>query len=652
MCGIVGFVTQNAASGVTESILSTMRDCMAHRGPDDVGLEVFEVGDVVVGFGHRRLSIIDISPLGRQPMSTADGSVTIVFNGEIFNYRELRAELPETTRSQFRSQTDTEVILNGVREWGLDGCLRRLRGMYAFAIFDKRDQSMTLVRDPLGVKPLYYMQQQGALFFASEIKALLALPGIKPVINNQSMYHYLTFANAPAPDTFFEGISKLEAGTYLRLDCHGRTHQRRYWDPTAFKPNSVAQPEHEYVDELRRLLRQSVRRRMVSDVPFGAFLSGGVDSSLNVALMAELLDRPVETFSIGIKDDSSNEFDYARQVADHFKTNHHEAMIDDHDFISFLPEMAYLQDEPVADPVCVPIYYISKLARESGTPVIQVGEGSDEIFAGYQTYHLIEGWNRRYYEPYLRMPHSVRILAHALSRYFVSAEKQDAFRRAAHGEPLFLGNAIAFWDCEKAALMKSSFLAPCTSGAYIRDLETSLGIQDPLLRVIQIELRNRLPELLLMRVDKMSMANSIETRVPFLDEDVVSFALSIPSSLKYKNGQPKYVLKQAARGIIPDSIIDRKKWGFCGSATSMLDTRLAEYSRSRILDSQLISERFNRRAVEDLFISYRSQRRFNSFKIWNLLNLVLWHECWFRPSSPKSVLPRWSVQQTKQSIAL
>lgn len=629
MCGIVGFVAQNAASGLTERVLSTMRERIRHRGPDDAGIEIYDGGEVVVGFGHRRLSIIDLSPLGRQPMSTADGSLTIVFNGEIFNYRELRAELSEASRSQFRSQTDTEVILYAVREWGLERCLQRLRGMYAFALFDKQDHSMTLVRDPLGVKPVYYMQQRGILSFASEIKALLALPGMKPVINNQSLYHYLTFASAPAPDTFFEGISKLEAGTYLRVDRHGVTHQRRYWDPTAFKPDSVARSEHEYVDELRRLLRQSVRRRMVSDVPFGVFLSGGVDSSLNVALMAELLDRPVETFSIGIKDDPSNEFLYARQVAQHFRTNHHEMVIDDDDFLSFLPQMAYMQDEPLADPVCVPIYYISKLARESGTPVIQVGEGSDEIFAGYQTHHLFDGWNRRYYEPYLKMPHVIRASAYALSRHFVSREKQDALRRASHGDPLFLGNAIAFWDCEKTEMLKPPFLPPSTSSGYIRDLEASLGIQDPLLRIIQVELKNRLPELLLMRVDKMSMANSIETRVPFLDEDLVSFALTIPSSLKFKNGQPKYILKQAARGLIPDAIIDRKKWGFCGSATNMLSDKLVEYARTRIFSSPLIHERFHRGFVEALFRSHRDRKRFNSFKIWNLLNLVLWHECWF-----------------------
>jgi len=367
MCGIVG-VFDPAGQGIADHDLTVMRDRMVSRGPDDAGLFVHRDSGLFVGLGHRRLSIIDLSPLGRQPMSTADAMLWIAFNGEIFNYREFRQLLSKSGRYAFRSQTDTEVILYGVREWGLEGCLKRLRGMYAFALFDKTDGSLTLVRDPLGVKPLYYSRQPVGLVFASEIKAILAAPGAKPSLNTEALYHYLTFANAPAPLTFFEGIKKLEAGTYLRIDRRGEVIQTRFWDPSAFVSPNRALTEQEAVPELRRLLRQSVARRMVSDVPFGAFLSGGVDSSLNVALMAELLNRPVETFSIGIEGDPSNEFEYARQVAGRFGTNHHELVINESDFMDFLPKMPYIQDEPLADPVCVPIYYLSKLAREAGTP--------------------------------------------------------------------------------------------------------------------------------------------------------------------------------------------------------------------------------------------------------------------------------------------
>jgi asparagine synthase (glutamine-hydrolysing) len=629
MCGIVGVVSHREGWALSEAELIAMRDRMITRGPDDAGLLIQKEHGRFVGLGHRRLSIIDLSPLGRQPMSTADGGLWIVFNGEIFNFKELRDELSRSGRCVFRSRTDTEVILYGVREWGLEGCLKRLRGMYAFALFDKAEGVLTLVRDPLGVKPLYYLEQPGLLAFASEIKALLAMPGVKKNLNDRALHHYLTFANAPAPLTLFEGVCKLEAGTYLTLNGSGRVERVRYWDPTGYAPDGGRLDEHDYVEELRRLLRQAVARRMVSDVPFGAFLSGGVDSSLNVALMAEVMDQPVKTYSIGIKGDASNEFNHARAIAQRFGTDHHELVIDDGDFLACLPAMAMAQDEPLADPVCVPIYYVSKLARDSGTTVIQVGEGSDELFAGYRAYHRFNGWDRTWYQSYLTLPHSIRSLLHRLARGRVPPHWEDALRRARDGDPLFMGNAIAFWDSEKPSLWTTAFLEDDPSSRYIGDLTRSLSVSDPLLRMINVELKNRLPELLLMRVDKMSMAHSIETRVPYLDEDLVTFALTIPSHLKYKNGEPKSILKKAAEGILPDETIYRRKWGFCGSATNMLSDTLIGYARAKIMRSPLVAERFRRETLEKLFDRHRRQKRFNSFKIWNLLNLVLWYECWF-----------------------
>jgi asparagine synthase (glutamine-hydrolysing) len=367
---------------------------------------------------------------------------------------------------------------------------------------------------------------------------------------------------------------------------------------------------------------------MVSDVPFGVFLSGGVDSSLNVALMAELMERPVETFSIGIEGDPSNEFFYARKVAKHFGANHHETLIDENDFISFLPKMAFILDEPLADPVSVPLYYVSKLARDSGTIVIQVGEGSDEVFAGYGMYHLFDKWNRKAFRYLLKTPKIFRYFLFALARTGAPPYVVDALKRAWKDEMLFVGNAIAFWDTEKEELLLDAD-SRIDSARFIAELGASLGIQDSLSEIIQIELKNRLPELLLMRVDKMSMANSIETRVPFLDEDLVEFALTIPSPLKGKEGNPKYILKKAAEGIIPDEIIYRRKWGFCGSATNMVTDKLARYARGVIMENSLIKELFRRDRLLKIFEEHLTQKRFNSFKIWNLLNLALWHDCWF-----------------------
>lgn len=623
MCGIVGLLSRSNQYPLTKELIVSMRDSMVPRGPDDAGIYLYQDEDLQVGLAHRRLSIIDLSNLGQQPMSTTDGKLWIVFNGEIFNYRELRQQL--INKYQFKSNSDTEVILYAVREWGLEGCLQRLRGMYAFALFDQVDSSLTLVRDPLGVKPLYFYIENKVVAFASEIKALLINPYIKKTINQTALSHYLTFANAPAPNTFFSGIHKLEAGNYLKIDSKGNSKQIRYWNPTRYGEPDNNLDEATCIEQLRYLLRQSVARRMVSDVPFGVFLSGGVDSSLNVALMAEQLDKPVETFSIGIAGDPSNEFEYARKVAQHFKTNHHEMIINDDDFISALPKIAYFQDEPLADPVCVPIYHLSKLARDSGVPVIQVGEGSDEIFAGYGMYHQFNKWNSNWYAHYLHLPQIIRTIAYQLASGRTASHLDDALRRAMQNETLFMGNAIAFWDNEKTQLFKQTPEIE-TSSKYINQITNDLNINDSLLRIINVELKNRLPELLLMRVDKMSMAHSIETRVPFLDEDLVEFALKIPSALKFKNRETKYILKKAAEGIIPMDIIYRKKWGFCGSATNMLTDKMVSYAYDNIMSSKLTTDMFNKKYIEDIFKQHKKQSRFNSFKIWNLLNLVLWHE--------------------------
>ncbi len=628
MCGIVGVFSQRTGYSISEADLVGMRDTMRHRGPDDAGIYVDYEGGFYVGLGHRRLSIIDLSPRGRQPMSTADGRLWVTFNGEIFNFEAIRDELEKIGRYSFRSKTDTEVILYAVREWGLEGALHRFRGMFAFALYDRQDHSLTLVRDSLGIKPLYYCDESGVVAFASEIKAILALPGFDKQIEQQSLFHYLTFANSPAPGTLFKGVKKLEAGTYRTFDQNGNSRTVRYWDSKQFRPGDSNPTESDCVQEIRRLLRQSVARRMVSDVPFGVFLSGGVDSSLNVALMTEMMDKPVQTFTVGIEGDPSNEFVSAHRTAQHFNANHHELFINDLDFISFLPKMPYYQDEPLADPVCVPLYYVSKLARDSGTPVIQIGEGSDEIFAGYGMYHRFDKANRYFYKHFLKTPAALKSLLYWTTHDWLPPYAADMLRRAKYGEPLFTGNAIAFWDEEKRHLLKSGY-SGASSSAFIKQLKEGLGASDHLALIIQVELKNRLSELLLMRVDKMSMANAIETRVPFLDRDLVEYALTIPSSLKCRNGISKYVLKKAAEGILPDEIIYRNKWGFCGSATNMVTPRIVKFAREVIFDSGLIEELFNADYIEKIFKKHCNHKRFNSFKMWNLMNLALWHSVWF-----------------------
>jgi asparagine synthase (glutamine-hydrolysing) len=627
MCGLVGVYSWRGDVAIDEAVIRAMRDSMAHRGPDDAGIFLQQGTNVRVGLGHRRLAILDLSSRGHQPMAGADELSWIVFNGEIFNFKELREALKCTGRHHFHTETDTEVVLHAIQEWGLQPALKKFRGMYAFALFDRQEQTVTLVRDPLGVKPLYYREDRGSILFASEIKAILLHPEVERTLDVKALGYYLTFANTPAPFTLFNGIKKLEAGCYMKIDAAGTKEYRRYWDPTHIVPKTQMQ-EGDCVAEIRRLLRQAVARRMVSDVPFGVFLSGGVDSSLNVALMTELMNRPVETYSIGIREDDANEFKYAQAVARTFATNHHEIQIGHEDFISFLGRMAYVQDEPVADPVCVPLYYLSKLAGETGTRVIQVGEGSDEIFGGYGMYHRFNNWNRIAFRPYSRLPGFAKNALYRVSGQLRNPAIHDAGRRAAQGDPLFIGNAVAFWDSEKNFLLKEPPPSDWSASRLIREMGESLGIRDPLLLITNVELKNRLPELLLMRVDKITMANSIEVRVPFLDEDLVEFALSIPASLKIKNGTAKYVLKKAAEGLIPNEVIYRKKVGFCGSATNMLTNALATYAQDVVMDSAIIKDLFRRSYVEEIFKLRRTRPGLNSFKIWSLLNLALWHNTW------------------------
>src|SRR5262245_52047642 len=368
-----------------------MRETLIHRGPDDAG--IYLSPDRRVGLAHRRLSIIDLSPAGRQPMSNEDGTVWITFNGEIYNHLPLRKEL-EAKGHLYQSRTDTETILHLYEEEGAE-CVRRIEGDFAFAIWDSRRRELLLARDRLGVKPLYFAVLPGAFLFGSEIKAILAHPRMTRRVDRAALYHYLTFVAAPAPRTLFQGVHKLPPATRLTVEAEGQIRTETYWDPLAVPadPVAVEGDAEACAARIRDLLGSAIEARMMSDVPFGVFLSGGLDSSANVALMSRLMDRPVRTFSVGFKDHPSyNEFEYARQVARLFKTEHHEVEIGWSDLLEAMPGVVFHQDEPIADWVCVPLHFVSALARSTGTTVIQVGEGSDEQFFGY------EGYRRAYVE--------------------------------------------------------------------------------------------------------------------------------------------------------------------------------------------------------------------------------------------------------------
>src|SRR5215510_2970703 len=459
MCGIVGSFRPGGQASSAE-IVARMRDRMAHRGPDGVG--IWTSDDRQCTFGHRRLSIIDLSDVAAQPMSNCAGTVTVTFNGEIYNHAELRRELQALGKYQWKTDhSDTEVLLHAYEEWGVD-CVKKFYGMFAVGIYDARDPARPvthLIRDRVGIKPIYFTKTRGGEWlFASEIRALTAHPHVSTEMDPTAFWHYLTFIITPAPLTLFKGIFKLPAGHILTIDHRGEAQAHQYWDCLPDRSTTLRESdlsETEAVAELTRLLKQSIARRMVSDVPFGVLLSGGVDSSMNVALMSELMTRPVTTFSIGYagKEDY-NEFQYARRISQRYKTDHHETLIDREQMQNFLPLLVRLQDEPIADNVCIPLYFLSKLVKDSGTTVVQVGEGADEHFLGYW---WVEHYRRLYeavYQPARQGQAWWRRVIAALGqpRAALTGESLEVQERAARGQELFWGGAVCWWGPRRTEL--------------------------------------------------------------------------------------------------------------------------------------------------------------------------------------------------------
>jgi asparagine synthase (glutamine-hydrolysing) len=634
MCGFAGiFSYSRQGPEITDDLLTDMGTAISHRGPDDDGLYRSECGRV--GFTFRRLSIIDLSSAGHQPMSTPDGSVWLVFNGEIYNHASLRGEL-EAAGYAYRSRTDTETILYAYQHWG-ERFVERLEGMFAIAIWDTRAQRLLLYRDRVGIKPLYYADHHGRIIFGSEIKAMLACPDLRPGVSREALYHYLTYIHTPAPWTMYEGIYKLRAGHFLAIERDGELRLERYWDPLGHREEGF-----DYNDEaavtgrIRDLFGAAVEKRMMSDVPFGVFLSGGIDSSANVAFMSELMDRPVDTFTVAIRgQEDTNEFQWARQMAKRYHTNHHEVVIDDSGFLDLLPTIVHHQDEPLADPVCFPLYHVSKLARDNGTIVIQVGEGSDEQFAGYESYIRAQRM-MRLGRAMVPVPSFLSRTAYAAISPLLKMKKvdyrQNIIRNVMEKQPAFWGNAIAFYETEKRrAINLDAFDGlDLYSSFELADEQfqrsAQMGYRGDLQRIIYWEIKNRLAELLLMRVDKITMAVSLEARVPFLDHKLVEFSMNIPSSLKMKNGTPKYILKQALRGILPDDIIDRKKIGFAGSGKNMLTPEIFRHARGLLLSPR--HDYYNQTYIRTLLDEYERTKINYTPQVWALYNFELWHRWW------------------------
>jgi asparagine synthase (glutamine-hydrolysing) len=632
MCGICGVFGFNEQFACDEQVVDDMRDTLVHRGPDDAGTWVDP--EPRIGLGHRRLSIVDLSAAGHQPMANEDGSVQIVYNGEVYNHLALRARLEERGHV-FRSATDSEVVLHLYEEVG-ERCVEELEGMFAFAIWDARHSELFLARDRIGVKPLFYAMPPGGFVFGSEVKALLRHPSVRRDLNREAFFHYLTFSFSPGRSTLFEGIHKLEPAERMTVDADGSIRRDRYWTPFSDSASRevAAMSEDELEERLRTLLSESIRKRMMSDVPFGVFLSGGLDSSTNVALMADLVDEPIRTFSTAPRGDARHdELNYARIVADHFGTDHHEVVIDEDDFGGFLPDLVHHQDEPAADWTAVPQHFVSKLARDSGTIVVQVGEGADEIFHGYRGYAT----HRRVVQPFQRLlPRGARkVIARG-----IAAGTRRSGRGVRHGEALmdaarssvpYWGGALCFRGDLKDQVLSDGLRYPDTltlSEALWYEAERVHPGSDVFQRMTYVELKQRLPELLLARLDRIAMANSVEGREPFLDHDLVEFAFALPGNMKYRRGEGKYILRRAMRDRLPEAVLNRPKQGFGTPMDRWLRGPFGERAREAVRKSGLVAEGLlDGDRVDDLFRAHVAGGDW-SYHLWNAYTVCAWFDHW------------------------
>ncbi len=620
MCGIAGRFNFDRTHPIDAAQLRAMTTALAHRGPDADGYHIADG----IGLGHRRLSIIDLST-GDQPLANEDGTVWTVFNGEIYNFAEIRREL-QTLGHAFRTQTDTEVIVHGYEQWGTD-VVTRFRGMFAIALWDSRSRRLVLFRDRLGVKPIYYAVLPTGVVFGSEIKALLEDPDVPRDWSAESLDAYLALQYVPCPRTIYEGIFKLPPAHYLVADAGGVTTQR-YWD-LRFEGTGDDAREQEYLDRLEALLMESVKLRMISDVPLGAFLSGGIDSSLVVSAMTRLSQSSnsrVVTTSVGFAERAFDELAYARTVATHLKTEAHETIVAP-EISELLPTLAWHLDEPFADSSAVPTYYVSKAAREHVTVALS-GDGGDELWAGYARHRVehselqvrrwlgrtggrLVGWIGTQLPLAMKGARSLRHLA---------LPPADAYaRKHAYG---------LFEDDVRTSLYARDFaLAVRDADPYVtfRRAHSACTSADPLDRALYVDVNTYLVDDILTKVDKMSMAVSLEAREPLLDHKLLEFAATIPSSLKLKNGRSKHLLRKLLERYVPGSIVNRPKQGFAAPVGDWLRGPLSPMVTELLHDGRMRNRGiFDSAAVRALWTEHRTKQRDHTHRLWSLVMLELW----------------------------
>ena len=619
MCGIAGFIL-NGKYKDSSAILQKMTDAISHRGPDDYGF--FETNDrsfsYRIGLGHRRLSIIDLES-GRQPISNEDGSIQIVFNGEIYNFIELKRIL-RSRGHIFATESDTEVIVHAYEEYGVH-CVEHLRGMFAFAIWDSEKEKLFLARDRFGKKPLFLSENNGNLFFASEIKAILACPGIETKVNNQAVWQYLAYRYVPGPATLFAHIRKLPPATVATW-ASGYLVEQTYYNPPDQKcwvsSSLPVDPTNAFLDKLD----ESVKIRMVSDVPFGAFLSGGIDSSAIVALMSRHSSLPIKTFSVGFKEEEYSELSHARIIAKEYETEHHELILSQVKLIDELEALVKFRDAPIAEPSDIPIYLLSKEARKT-VKMVLTGEGSDEILGGYPK-HVFE----QFVTLYQLVPAGIRTKLLAPLIFLLPYR----FRRAKTAIinlgltdikdrfPRWFG-ALSIEEREVFTAVKPFELAESPEPHFITEQGNS-----PLRRILYFDQTSWLPDNLLERGDRMTMAASLEARMPFMDHELAEFVSALPDSFRIRGMQTKWILRQAMKKLLPASILGRDKVGFRVPVNEWFQGPMREYLYDHLISPSSITKAYyHSKALNQVLDDHVNARQNNEKLLWALLTLEIWH---------------------------
>ncbi len=651
MCGFCGFLLDEdgraaptvTAAGGFAAVVGRMNERIAHRGPDGDGLWTDEAAGVALG--HRRLAIVELSPLGRQPMDSADGRFVIVYNGEIYNFQDLRAEL-EAAGHAFRSHSDTEVLIEACAAWGVERTVRRLVGIFAFALWDRRDRVLSLVRDHLGVKPLYWTRQGGALLFGSQPKALRAHPAFTAGLDRDALSAYLRFSYIPAPHSIFQGVRKLEPGRILTVRPGREPEETVYWDAEAAARDGLANPlalsDAEATDALEALLSDAVGRQMMADVPLGAFLSGGVDSSAVVALMARRSDRPVRTFTIGFSEGGYNEADAARAVARHLGTDHTELVVEPRHALDTIPNLPDWYDEPFADSSQIPTVLVSQLTRQSVTVALS-GDGGDELFAGYNRYL----WGDAVWRRMAPLPGAMRRTAAGMIQAVRPAGWDALFgllpegrRPRQPGDKLHkLAGVLAAPDAD--ALYRRLVSHWDDPDAVVR------GGHEPKGRVWDAGLADRvpgfvermqlldsvtyLPDDILAKVDRASMGVGLEARVPLLDHRVVDFAWRVPLAQKIRGGQGKWLLRQMLYRHVPKGLIERPKSGFAVPIDAWLRGPLRDWAEDLLSESALRADGlFDPATIRACWAEHLLGTRNNQHKLWSVLMVQAWTRRWAR----------------------